>query len=203
MKAALIVAGVVLAALAGLECGKKYLTIRTGLVVQREEAREQWSNVGEALEQRAVLISDLASNKSLGEYATVASQDIAGARGVLASERTPHEKLLANDRLSAVLARLLAHANGNPRMQSDRRFAQWKEELAKCDDQVAVERSRYNWMLEKYNARLQQFPDSLVASISGFHRVDAYFKTGTGAAETPGKPRPDHKNSTAGLDRHH
>jgi LemA protein len=186
MKTALIVAAVV-AALAALECGNKYLSIRSDLSAQRQEAREEWSNVGEALEHRAVLISDLASNKGLGEYATVASQDIFNARGVLVGARTPQEKLAANDRLSAVLARLMVDANNNPRLHSDKAFAQWKEELAKCDDQVAVERSRYNRMLEKYNARIQQFPDSLVASMAGFHRVDAYFKTDEGVLETPRK----------------
>jgi LemA protein len=186
MKTALIVAGVV-AALVGLECGNKYLSIRSDLAAQRLEARQEWSNVGEALEHRAALISDLASNRRLGEYATVVSQDISSARRILASARTPQEKLAANDRLSAVLSRLMVDANNNHRLQSDKAYAQWKEELAKCDDQVAVERSRYNRMLERYNARIQQFPESLVASMAGFHRVDAYFKTDDGVLDAPRK----------------
>jgi LemA protein len=186
MKTALIVAGVV-AALVGLECGNKYLSIRSDLTAQRREAREEWSNVGEALEHRAALISDLASNHRLGEYASVVSQDISSARRILASNRSPQEKLAANDRLSAVLSRLMVDANNNHRLQSDKAYAQWKEELAKCDDQVAVERSRYNRMLERYNARIQQFPESLVASMAGFHRVDAYFKTDDGVLDAPRK----------------
>lgn len=186
MKTALIVAGVI-AALVGLECGNKYFSIRSDLLAQRQEARDEWSNVGEALEHRATLISALASNHGLGEYATVASQDIASARGILASARTPQEKLAANDRLSAVLSRLMVDANNNAHLRSDKAFDQWKEELAKCDDQVAVERNRYNRMLERYNARIQQFPDSLVASVAGFHRVDAYFKTDDGVLEAPRK----------------
>ena len=81
----------------------------------------------------------------------------------------------------------MADAGRNPRLQSDKAFAQWKEELATCDNQVAVARNRYNRMLEKYNARIQEFPDSLVASVAGLHRDDAYFKTGDGAQEAPGK----------------
>jgi LemA protein len=186
MKTALIVVGVVVA-LAALECGNKYFSIRSDLSAQRQEAREEWTNVGESLEHRAALISDLASNKGLGEYATVASQDISSARQVLASSRTPQEKLAANDRLSIVLTRMMVDANNNPRLQSDSSFLQWKDELAKCDNQIAVERSRYNRMLEKYNARIQEFPDSLVASVAGFRRDDAYFKTDEGVLEAPRK----------------
>jgi LemA protein len=186
MKTALILIGVA-AGLGALECGNKYLTIKSDLSAQRQEAREQWSTVGEALEQRAVLISDLASNKGLGEYASVASQDISSARQVLVSAGTPQDKLAANDRLSAVLARLMVDANNNPLLHSGSAFAQWKDELAKCDNQVAVERSRYNKMLEKYNARIQQFPESLVASMAGFPRDDAYFTTGEGILEAPRK----------------
>jgi len=164
--------------LGALECGNKYLSIKSDLSAERQEAREQWSTVGEALEHRAVLISDLASNKGLGEYATLASQDISSARQVLTSAHSPQEKLAANERLSTVLTRLMQDANNNPRLQTDKAFAQWKDEFAGCENTVAVERSRYNKILEKYNARIQQFPDSLVASVAGFRRDDAYFKTG-------------------------
>lgn len=186
MKTALILSGVFLT-LAGLEGGNQYLTIRSDLMAQRKEAREEWSNVGDALEHRAVLISDLATNRGLGEYATVASQDITSARRVMSSARTPQEKLAANERLSTVLNRLMMDAESNPRLQGDRSFQQWKDELAKCDNEVAVERSRYNRMLERYNARIQQFPDSLVASMAGFRRDDAYFKTEDAILESPKK----------------
>jgi LemA protein len=186
MKTALIVIGIVLA-LAGLEAGNQYLTIRSDLMAQRKEAREEWSNVGEALEHRAALISDLTTYRSLGDKAVAASQDIASARQAMARAHTPREKMAANQRLSKVLAPIMAEADNNLRLQSDQAFVQWKDELAKCEDHVAVERNRYNRMLERYNARIQQFPDSLVASIAGFRRDDAYFKTQDAISELPKK----------------
>jgi LemA protein len=177
----------VVAALVALECGNQYLRIRRDLSAQRKAARAEWSNVGVALERRAALISRLASNEGLGEFAAMAARDIPAARQAMAGARTPREKLAANRRLSAVLGRLMADANRDPRLQSDKAFAQWKEELATCDNQVAVARSRYNRMLEKYNARIQEFPDSLVASVAGLRRDNAYFKTGDGVPEAPRK----------------
>jgi hypothetical protein len=186
MKTALILGGLV-AALAVFECGSQYLRIRSDLSARRKAARDEWSSVGEAMERRAALISRLASNERLGEPAAADSREVSAARQAMAAARTPREKLAANRRLSAVLERLLADAARNPRLQSDKSFAQWKEELATCDNQMAMARSRYNRMLEKYNARIQEFPERVVASVAGLRRDNAYFQTGDGVAEAPGK----------------
>jgi LemA protein len=186
MNTALILAGVV-AALAALECGSQYFSIRSDLSAQRKAARDEWSNVGEAMERRAALISRLASSEGLGERAAADSRDVSSVRQAMAGARTPREKLAANRRLSALLERLMADAGRNPRLQSGQAFAQWKEELATCDNQMAVARNRYNRMLEKYNARIQEFPERVVASVAGLRRDNAYFKTGDGVPEAPGK----------------
>jgi LemA protein len=186
MRTALIVGGVAVA-LAAFECGSQYLRIRNDLWAQRRAARQEWSGVSEALERRAALISRLASSAGPGERAAAASREVSAARQAMAGARTPREKLAANRRLSAILERLLADAGTNPRLQSDKAFAQWKEELATCDNRMAVARNRYNRMLEKYNARIQGFPESLVASVAGLRRDDAYFKTGGEAPEASGK----------------
>ena len=181
MKTALIVL-LVLAVVGGLEVENRYFTIRNDLNAQREQAMEEWSRVGDALQQRGALISELASKRGLAEFSAVGSQDIADARKILGGKSGAQEKLAANERLSAVLSRLMVDINNNPRLQTDPSFSRWKDELANCDNQVAVARSRYNRMLEKYNARIQEFPDSLVASMAGFHRDDAYFQTQEAAA---------------------
>jgi LemA protein len=187
MKTALILVGLAAAAVTVLECGHQYLRIKRGISAQRDAARDEWNGVGKALDRRAALISRLAANKGLGEDAAAAARDVSAARQALASAHTPREKLAANRRLSTVLGRLLADAGRNPRMRSDKAFAQWQEELATCDNQVAVARSRYNRVLEKYNARIQRFPDRLVASVAGFRRDSAYFQTGDGLPESSGK----------------
>lgn len=182
MKTALTVL-LVLLMLGGLETGNRYLAIRADLRAQRDQAMEEWSHVGEALEHRATLVSDLASHRGLAATAPAPVHDISDARKVLASQSGPQEKLTANERLSSALSQLMTIASSDHRLQSDPAFSQWKDELAKCENEVALARSRYNRMLEKYNARLQEFPDSLVASMAGFHRDDAYFHT-TEAADT-------------------
>jgi len=48
-----------------------------------------------------------------------------------------------------------------------------------------VERRRYNDAIQDYNTYIALFPNSLVASIAGFARNDAYFKTEEGARQAP------------------
>ena len=46
-------------------------------------------------------------------------------------------------------------------------------------------RRRYNEAVQNYNTQLAMFPASLVGSLSGFQREDAYFKTDPGARNAP------------------
>ena len=60
-----------------------------------------------------------------------------------------------------------------------------QDEIAGSENRIAVERRKYNETLEHYNAQIQRFPDNIVASMSGFTRNDAYFKTEPGARQAP------------------
>ena len=49
--------------------------------------------------------------------------------------------------------------------------------MKEAENAVAIERRKYNELLEHYNAQLRRFPDNIVARISGFSRIDAYVIT--------------------------
>jgi LemA protein len=50
------------------------------------------------------------------------------------------------------------------------------DELAGTENRIAVERQRYNKVLEDYNVYVGQFPNSIWAGMAGYHRRDEYFK---------------------------
>jgi LemA protein len=60
-----------------------------------------------------------------------------------------------------------------------------QDELAGTENRIAVERRRYNETVQDYNTFISLFPNSLVASMSGFARNDAYFKADEGARQVP------------------
>ena len=184
MKIALIVIGVIVLML--LFMGAKYVHVRNELVTQQEAVRSQWSDVEAVLQRRADLIPNLVSTvKGFAAHETEVYKDIADARAALINGRTPQEKIAANDQLSGALSRLLVVAENYPQLKSNENFLRLQDELSGTENRIAVERRKYNDSLQTYNTTLQLFPNNIVASMSGFTRNDAYFKTEPGADKAP------------------
>jgi LemA protein len=72
-----------------------------------------------------------------------------------------------------------------PQLRSNENFLRLQDELAGTENRIAVERRRYNEAVQGYNTYISLFPNSLVASLGGFTRNDAYFKTEPGARSAP------------------
>jgi len=184
MKVALIVVLVLVVILVGM--GGKYVSVRNDLVRQNEAIKSQWANVENVLQRRADLIPNLvATVKGFAQHETEVFKNIADARAALISGRTPQEKLAANQQLDGALARLLVVAENYPQLRSNENFLRLQDELAGTENRIAVERKKYNDTLQSYNTSIALFPNNIVASMSGFTRNDAYFKTEPGAQQAP------------------
>ena len=184
MKIALVVLLVLVVFAVG--AGGKFVSVRNDLVTQREAVNAQWSQVDVALQRRADLIPNLVETvKGFAKHETEVFTAIANARAALIGGRTPAEKIAANDQLSGALSRLLVISENYPQLRSNENFLRLQDEIAGTENRIAVERRKYNETLEHYNAQIQRFPDNIVASMSGFTRNDAYFKTEPGARQAP------------------
>ena len=164
----------------------KFVSVRNDLVTQREAVNEQWSQVDVALQRRADLIPNLVETvKGYAKHETEVFKDIADARAALAGGQTPQQKIAANNQLENALSRLLVISENYPQLRSNENFLRLQDEIAGTENRIAVERRKYNEVLEHYNAQIQRFPDNIVAHLSGFTRNDAYFKTEPGARTAP------------------
>ena len=148
----------------------KYSTVSADLAAQRDGIEAEWSLVDAALERRAELVAKLGPAESHTGTEIAVWKELAGAAEALAAATTPRAKIDANNRISALLVQL-------PRLESGAAL----QRLSDAENRIAVERRRYNEMLEHYNAQIQRFPDNIVASIAGFARDDAYLPTEAGA----------------------
>ncbi len=164
----------------------KFIGTRNELAREREAINAQWSQVDVVLQRRADLIPNLvATVKGFAQHETEVFKDIADARAALAGGRTPQEKIQANQQLDAALGRLLVVVENYPQLRSNENFLRLQDELAGTENRIAVERRKYNEALQRYNTTISLFPDNIVASLSGFTRDDAYFKTEPGARTAP------------------
>jgi LemA protein len=184
MKILLII--VVILLLAGLMFGGKYVGIRNDLVTKKEAVNAAWSQVDVALQRRADLIPNLVETvKGYAKHEETIMTAVANARSALLGAKTPQEKIAANTQLDGALGRLLVVVENYPNLKANETFLRLQDELAGTENRIAVERRKYNETVQSYNTQIQLFPNNIVASMSGFERNDAYFKTDPGARTAP------------------
>lgn len=184
MRILLIVVGVLL--VLGLIFGVQVKNAYNDLVAQREGITGQWAQVDVALQRRADLIPNLVETvKGFAKQEKDIMEAVANARAGLLNARTPQEKIDANGRLDSALGRLLLVVENYPNLKSNENFMRLQDELAGTENRIAVERRKYNESVQRYNTTIGLFPKNIVASMFGFQRNDAYFKTEPAARTTP------------------
>jgi LemA protein len=166
--------------------GSSFVSRRNEMVVKREAVNSAWSQVDVVLQRRADLIPNLvATVQGFATHEEKVFGDIAAARAAMAGAKTPAEKIAANGQLDSALSRLLVVVENYPQLKSNENFLRLQDELAGTENRIAVERKRYNDTLQDYNTYIALFPNNIVASMSGFARNDAYFKTDEGSRQAP------------------
>src|SRR3984893_10864923 len=184
MKIALIVIGVLL--LIGLGTLGWAMGARNTLVVERESVNGAWSQVDVALQRRADLIPNLVETvKGFAKQEQAVIKSVTDARAALGGAQTPSDKIQANQRLDGALSRLLVVVENYPQLRSNENFMRLQDELAGTENRINVERRKYNEAVQKYNTDIALFPNNIAASLYGFQREDAYFKTTPGAEKVP------------------
>jgi LemA protein len=184
MKAVLIVLGVLL--LIVVMFAGKFVSVRNELATQNEAIAGAWAQVDVALQRRADLIPNLVSTvKGFATHEQQVIDSVTAARAALGGARTPSEKIAANGQLDSAISRLLVISENYPNLKSNENFLRLQDELAGTENRIAVERRKYNEVVQRYNTQIALFPNNLIASMSGFQRNDAYFKTDPGSRAVP------------------
>ncbi len=184
MKIGLII--VVILLVLALILGSSYVGRRNQMAIKREAVNAAWAQVDVVLERRADLIPNLVETvKGFAVHEEQVFGEIARARSALIGAKTPADKIAANGALDSALSRLLVITENYPQLKSNENFLRLQDELAGTENRIAVERRRYNETVQDYNTYISLFPNSLVASLGGFARNDAYFKTDEGARTAP------------------
>jgi len=184
MKVALAVLGIIV--LVVLVLGGSLMGSRNELVSEREAVNGAWSQVDVALQRRADLIPNLVETvKGFAKQEQNVIDSVTNARAALGGARTPAEKIAANGQLDSALSRLLVVVENYPNLKSNENFLRLQDELSGTENRIAVERRKYNEIVQRYNTDIELFPKNIAASMFGFQRNDAYFKAETSAKEAP------------------
>jgi len=176
MKGLLIAVGVLV--IVGVVFGGQLMGSRNQLVTEKNDIDARWAQVENDMKRRADLIPNLVETvKGYAKQEQAVIGEVTSARSALLGARSKEDAINANNQLSGAIGRLLVLQENYPQLKSNENFLRLQDELAGTENRIAVDRRDYNEAIRKYNTDVELFPRNIAASIFGFRRDDAYFKT--------------------------
>jgi Uncharacterized conserved protein len=166
------------------------------MVSMDESVKGQWGQVENVYQRRFDLIPNLvATVKGYAKHESEVFTQIAEARSkaggvmnvsadVLNNPETFKKFQQAQSELSGALQRLLVVQEKYPELKADQNFLALQDQLEGTENRIAVERGRFNDVVKQYNVFIRQFPNSIIANMSGF-REKAYFAADEAAQKAP------------------
>ena len=181
-----VIAVIAVIVIAALLVFSSYVSAKNQMVAKDQAVKTQWSQVDVVLQRRADLIPNLVSTvKGYATHEEKVFDDIANARASLLSAHDPQGKIQANGQLDGALGRLLAISENYPNLKANQNFLSLQDQLEGSENRIAVERRRYNETLQDYNTFILQFPNSIWASMAGFHPNNARFEASESSRTAP------------------
>lgn len=157
--------------------GGSYVSTKNTLVEKNEAINQAYSQVNVVQQRRLDLIPNLVASVKgyVAEESTILT-NIANARAAITSAPDRASQIQANAKLDVALGPFFRLQEQYPDLKGNQQFMRLEDELAGTENRIAVERQRYNKVLEDYNVYVRQFPNSIWAGMAGFHYRDEYFR---------------------------
>lgn len=148
-----------------------------------EAVKSSWAQVENQLQRRFDLIPNLVETvKGYAKQEKDVLVEVTNARAKVGGAGSVPDKIAANNQLSGALSRLLIVVERYPDLKSNQNFMRLQDELAGTENRVAVERRRYNEVVQTYNVAIRSFPGNIVAGIFGFAKAPFFEAPATAKA---------------------
>jgi LemA protein len=167
------------------------------LVGLQQATDAQWAQVQNVYQRRADLVPNLVSTvagaanfeKSTLEAVTNARASVGRAQLPAGAAPTDPAQLAAfqqaQGQLGSALSRLLVVSERYPDLKATANFRDLQAQLEGTENRIAVERGRFNEVVQAYDTSIRRFPAVIFAGMFGF-TARPYF-TATQGSETPPK----------------
>jgi len=168
--------------------------VRNGMATGNQEVAASWAKVETAYQRRADLIPNLVKTvQGVANFEKGTLTDVINARASAtqikldANDLSPEniqKYQAAQSQLSGSLSRLMAVAESYPQLKATQNFSELQSQLEGTENRIKEERDRFNDTVKGFNNKIVTFPNSLVASFSGFI-TKGYFQADAGASKAP------------------
>ncbi len=155
------------------------------MVVMDEQVNSSWAQVETVLQRRYDLIPNLVETvKGYATHESTVFTQVTEARSRVGGAATPESRIEAEGELSQALTRMLLVVENYPLLKANENFIRLMDELSGTENRIAVERRRYNEVVQTYNQYIRQFPPNLLAGMFGFERRP-FFEAPAEAEQVP------------------
>ena len=166
------------------------------LVRSQQGVDSQWAQVQNVYQRRADLIPNLVNTvQGAANFEKSTLTDITNARASVGRVQLDPNKAptdarqleqfqAAQGQLSNALSRLLVVVERYPELKANQNFLTLQAQLEGTENRIAVERNKFNEVVQGYNTQVRSFPTNFIAGIFGF-APRPYFTAQPGAETAP------------------
>jgi len=151
-------------------------TMYNGLIALKNDIDKAWANIDVMLKQRHDELSKLLDVcKGYMDYERDTLLKITQARSMYQRAVSIDQKAQADQTMTSALRGFFAVAENYPELKANNNFVQLQKRITELESQIADRREFYNDSVNTFNIRIQQLPDTFVASFMNL-RPRAMFK---------------------------
>jgi LemA protein len=139
--------------------------IFNGLIALKNDIAKAWANIDILLKQRHDELSKLLDVcKGYMDYERDTLQKITQARSQYQQAVSVDQKAQADQSMTSALRGFFAVAENYPQLKANDNFMRLQGRITDLESQIADRRELYNDSVNTFNTRIQQMPDTFVAS---------------------------------------
>src|SRR6516162_2550177 len=151
------------------------VAVYNGLVNQKVETQNAWSQIDVQLKRRYDLIPNLVETvKGYATHEKETLEKVIQARNAAMNAQGPAAKAQAENALTGTLKTLFAVSEAYPDLKANQNFMSLQEELTATENRIGFARQHYNDVVGQYNTTLLRFPANVLGNIFGFRQVEFF-----------------------------
>lgn len=151
----------------------------------RNKVKANWAQVSVVLKRRADLILNLVETvKGYATHEKETLEAVISARNKYVSATTPTQEMEAAGEMTQVLSKLMLLTEAYPDLKANTNFIQLQNTLEDTENKIAYARQFYNDGVYQYQNKIEMFPSSLIANLTGFKPFD-FFEVSEAEKEVP------------------
>jgi len=152
-----------------------FVAIFNALVALRNRTKEAWSDIDVQLKRRYDLIPNLVEAvKGYAKHEKELLENVTKARTAAINATGTKDQAKAENVLTDVLKSIFAVAENYPQLRASENFQKLQDELTDTENKIEAARRFYNANVRDLNIKIEKFPDSVVANIFNFQKMELF-----------------------------